>query len=412
MKPSVLLAHPTGNEFFRHLARAWRTEGRLAEICSCLDWRGPAWLERALPAGLVAELNRRALSRATGGPVRTRPAREAIRLAATRLGWRSLVRHETGAFSVDAVYRDFDAWVAGRINREPVAADLVYAYEDAAAETFAAAAARGWRRCYDLPIAHWTASRRLLSEEAARWPDWAPTLLGPDDSAAKLARKDRELQLATHVVCPSRFVADSLPPDAVAGRTVIIAPFGSPPPAEPRAPLDPRRPLRVLFAGSMSQRKGLADLFAATRLLPAGAIELVVLGSPVLPLDFYRATGVTFTHETPRPHAAVLALMRTCDVLCLPSLVEGRALVVQEAMSQGLPVIVTTHTGTDDIVRDGENGFLVPIRSPEAIAARLDWCLAHRAALPALGAAARDSAAQFGWHRYVSTLNSKLFPAA
>lgn len=407
----ALLAHPTGNEFFRQLARAWRRDGRLAELATCVDWRGPAWIERLLPTGVVAELNRRNFSRALDAPVATHPAREIARLAAARLGARALTRHERGVFSVDAVYRDFDAWIARRVARGTIAAATVYAYEDAAEATFAAAAVRGWRRVYDLPIAHWRTSRRLLAEEAQRWPAWAPTLLGPDDSAAKLARKDRELALATHIVCPSEFVAASVRPHVSPAQRVIVAPFGSPPAAPARAASDPRRPLRVLFAGAMTQRKGLADLFAARRALGRDDVELVVLGSPVAPLDFYRAAGVTFTHESPRPHAGVLALMRTCDVLCLPSIVEGRALVVQEAMSQGLPAIVTAHTGADDVVTDDESGFVVPIRSPDALAARLAWCAEHRAALPEMGRAAQAAAARRTWDNYAATISAAVFGA-
>ena len=168
----------------------------------------------------------------------------------------------------------------------------------------------------------------------------------------------------------------------------------------------------MLFAGSLTQRKGLADVFAAVRRLSRRDVELVVLGSPVAPLDFYRGQGVAFTYERPRPQAAVLELMRTCDVLCLPSLVEGRALVIQEAMSQGLPVIVTANTGTSDVVRDGENGFLVPVRAPEAIAARLDWCASHRADVHALGEAARATAAALTWERYAAAVTAGLFPQA
>lgn len=408
----VALAHPTGNQFFRHLARAWRCDGRLAEVATCIDWRGPAWLDRLLPRGVAAELSRRALSRDTAGPVVTHPWREAARLAAGRLGARALVRHETGAFSVDAVYRDFDAWFARRIARGRLAANAVYAYEDGAAESFAAAAARGWQRGYDLPIAHWRTSRRLLEEEARRWPEWAPTLLGPQDSPEKLARKERELALATHVICPSDFVATSLPAEVRTGRRVVVAPFGSPPCGPERGARDTARPLRVLFAGTMSQRKGLADLFAAMRELGTSAarVELVVMGAPLRPLEFYRRHAVPFTYEATRPHGAVLELMRSCDVLCLPSIVEGRALVVQEAMSQGLPAIVTANTGTSDVVTDGVSGFIVPIRDPAAIARRLAWCVENRAALPELGRAAQRASERFSWANYAATISSALFP--
>jgi type I restriction enzyme R subunit len=63
--------------------------------------------------------------------------------------------------------------------------------------------------------------------------------------------------------------------------------------------------------------------------------------------------------------------MRSCDVFVLPSLVEGRALVQQEAMACGLPIIVTRNAGGEDLVQDGSGGFLVPIRDPQAIAEKL-----------------------------------------
>lgn len=397
----VVLAHPSGNQFFRHLAVALRDADRLARVCTCIDWRGGA-MEKMLPPGVRAELGRRSFSRELGVAVRTHAVREFIRLAAGKLGASRLMRHETGAFSVDAVYGDFDRWVARQLATEP-GAGIAYAYEDAAEATFSAAKRLGWACVYDLPIAHWATSRALLEEEAARWPEWEPTLVGTRDSADKLARKDRELALADVVVCPSRFVADSLPAAARARRRVVVAPFGSPPPG-PARPAASSGKLRVLFAGSMSQRKGLADLFAAMRMLERRDVELVVLGSPVAAPSFYRRMHGDFIHEAPRPHAEVLALMRTCDVLCLPSIVEGRALVVQEALSCGLPAIVTANTGTDDAVLDGQNGFVVPIRSPQAVAEKIAWFADHRAAWPEFSRAAQAAAARFSWAAYGATL--------
>ncbi|HEY1109774.1 MAG TPA: glycosyltransferase family 4 protein [Opitutaceae bacterium] len=404
-KRGVVLAHPSGHRFFRELAAALQRAGVLSELCTAIDWRGGGVAGRLLPERMRAELERRSFSRELGVPVATHPWREAGRLAAARLGWRGLVRHETGLFSVDAVYREFDAWVARRLPRKE-SAGVAYAYEDAAEATLTTAGRLGWRRAYDLPIAYWETSRRLLEQEAERWPAWDPTLVGTRDSAEKCARKTRELAQADLVVCPSRFVADSIP--AAAGRRVVIAPFGSPPPGPPRERRDPRRPLRVLFAGSMSQRKGLADLFAAMRLLKRKDIELVVFGSPVASPTFYRRELESFTHEAPRPHAQVLELMRTCDVLCLPSIVEGRALVVQEAMSMGLPAVITANTGADDVVREGESGFVVPVRAPAAIAEKLDWLADNRDAVAAHGEAARQAAARFTWADYGAKILSAL----
>lgn len=403
----VVIAHPSGNQFFRHLARALRDANRLAELCTCVDWRSGGWLDAVAPRGVAAELGRRNFSHDLGVPVRTHAWREMARLAAGKLGWSRLTRHETGSFSVDAVYRDFDRWVAGRL-ADVSGAGIAYAYEDAAESIFSVASSLGWACVYDLPIAHWETSRRLLTEEAARWPEWEPTLVGTRDSAEKLARKDRELALADVIVCPSRFVAESLPRAAREKSRVVVAPFGSPiPDKAPRTPVSHGK-LRVLFAGSMSQRKGLADLFAAMRGLRRNDVELVVMGSPVSDAAFYRRMYADFIYEPPRPHADVLALMRTCDVFCLPSIVEGRALVVQEALSCGLPAIVTANTGADDAVVDGRSGFVVPIRSPEAIAEKIAWFAEHRSSCPDFSREAQAVVADFSWIAYGASIVNAL----
>ena len=397
--PRVVLAHPSGNQFFRHLAHALHRAGALAEAATCIDWKPDGAFARWLPRGLAAELGRRNFSAALGFPVTSHPAREWLRLAAGRLRLASLVRHETGVLSVDAVYRDFDRWMAARMERRRNAT-AVYAYEDAAEAMFGAATRLGWRRIYDLPIAYWETSHRLLAEEAERWPEWEFTLESTRNSAAKCARKTHELALADCVVCPSAFVAESLPAEARVTKRVIVAPFGSPPAGPPPAGRAAGARLRVLFAGSWSQRKGLADLFAAMRRLRCRDVELVVLGSPVAEFEFYRRVGGEFTFERARPHGEVLEFMRTCDVFCLPSIVEGRALVVQEAMSQGLPAIVTRHTGADDVVSDGVSGFVVPVRDSQALAEKIGWFADHRDAVPEMGRAAQTAAARLGWADY------------
>ena len=92
--------------------------------------------------------------------------------------------------------------------------------------------------------------------------------------------------------------------------------------------------------------------------------------------------------------------MKTCDLLVLPSIVEGRALVQQEAMACGLPVIASRNAGADDLIRDGETGFLVPIRSAEALADRISWCASNRAALSGMGIAAQTRARALTWAGY------------
>jgi glycosyltransferase involved in cell wall biosynthesis len=397
----VLLAHPTGNQFVRHTARALLEAGLLAEFWTTISWNPHAGLGRLLPAPTRRALGRRAYSPELQPFIHRHPWRQVGHLAFQRLRCRGLVRHETGAFSVDAVYRSLDRRVARRLDHGDNFR-AVFAYEDGAGESFQVARRRGFKCCYDLPIAYWQTTRRLLEEEAARRPEWEPTLLSTRDSRAKLERKTAELERADVVFCPSQFVLESLPEEARRTKTCVVAEFGSPEwdQAPARPPEDFERPLRVLFAGAMSQRKGLADVFEAVTQLARRDVELVVLGSPLMPLEFYRKQFAGFRYEPPRPHRQVLELMSACDVLVLPSIVEGRALVQQEALSCSLPLIVTSNAGGQDLVKEGKTGFLVPIRSPEAIAAKIAWLADHREALPAMREAARQMAAECNWLRY------------
>ena len=399
----ILLSHPTGNAFVRHALQALSEEQLLAEFWTCIAWNDNSIAARVLPTRLQQQFARRTFSLADASKIKTMPWREIMRLFAPRLRLQSLTTHETGFCSMDAIYREMDAKVARRLSHIP---DLkaVYCYEDCALHTFRAAKKLGLRCIYDLPIAYWETGAHLLSEEAERWPDWEFSLVGTRDSKAKRQRKTEELALADVVVVPSQFVFDSLPEHIRSRKACHIAEFGSPPgsmsPDDMDNDVDHSKPLRVLFAGSMTQRKGLADLFEAMKLLQRRDVQLIVMGSPLCALKWYQDQYVDFIYEAPRAHAQVLELMRSCDVFVLPSIVEGRALVQQEAMSCGLPLIVTANAGGEDLIEEGVTGFLVPIRSPQKIAEKLDWLAANRDQLPQMKKSAMLKAAQYTWQRY------------
>ncbi|WP_167547026.1 glycosyltransferase [Stieleria maiorica] len=159
-------------------------------------------------------------------------------------------------------------------------------------------------------------------------------------------------------------------------------------------------PLKVLFVGSMTQRKGLADLFEAMKLLDPTRFELHVLGSPIVPMEFYTDQYGLFIHHATRPHDQVLELMRSMDVFVLPSIVEGRALVQQEALACGLPIVVTANAGAEDLVEDEKAGFLIPINDPRAIAQRLEQLEQDRHLLAGMSLAAVEKAAELTWASY------------
>jgi starch synthase len=403
----LLFTHPTGNANVRHAALGLHRAGLIDEFWTCLNYRGTSPLSRLLPGGVRTQLARRSFPDALQPHLHAHPWREAARLFAHRAGFNSLVRHETGRFSVDAVYHSLDRRVARRLREKNFTG--LYAYEDGAVCGFREAKKRGVKTLYDLPIGYWRAARELLLEEAQREPAWASTLIGNDDSPAKTARKDEELALADRVYVASSYTLKTLASAPGFSAPVEVIPYGAPlrPATAPRrAERDGSGPLRVIFVGSLGQRKGLSYLFNACRSL-GSAVELTIIGT--LPLQPCAALEAELKRERVRwipscPHAEVLAEMAAHDVFVFPSLFEGFGLVLLEAMAMGLPIVATPHTAAPDLIDDGQEGFLVPIRSAEAIAEKLALLHSDRALINAMGARAVTRAASFTWENYGARL--------
>jgi starch synthase len=105
-------------------------------------------------------------------------------------------------------------------------------------------------------------------------------------------------------------------------------------------------------------------------------------------------------------HSELLQEIGRHDVMVFPSLFEGLALVLLEALSQGVPVITTPHTGALDFLSDGEDGFVVPIRDAGAIVEKLELLAGDRERLAAMSQAAIRKAALRSWERYRGLLAS------
>ncbi len=387
----ILLSHPTGNENVRQAALAFQEADLLGEFWTCLNWNSHGVIDRLLPAAVRNQVRRRAASAELRPFVRTLPMFELGRLL---FGWPE----------IDAVMSDLDRRVAARLRTKSKPFDLVYAYEDGALASFKAAREVDVSCVYDLPIGYWRAAQKIYAEEREREPAWAETLTGTRDSEEKLARKEEELHLADHVVVASSFTKQTLA-TASFSASVSVIPYGAPTVAEDdartrrSASLREQR-LRVLFVGSLGQRKGLSYLLRAVDSLGNG-VELTLLGRKTSdqckPLE-----AATRRHRwiPSLPHGEVLALMRQHDVLVLPSLFEGFGLVLLEAMAQGLPVITTPHTAGPDLLQEGIDGFIVPIRSAEAIAEKLELLATDRVRRTAMKEAARRGAAERSWADY------------
>jgi glycosyltransferase involved in cell wall biosynthesis len=406
---SIILSHPTGNTNVRAIADGLLQANLLFEFNTSIAAFPNNFWSIIGQFKALSDFRRRSFNRELQPYTKLNPYGELGRALSNKLGLDSFVKHETGIFCVDKNYQNFDKGVSKRLSiakRKGVTA--VYAYEDGALETFIEAKRIGLHCIYDLPIAYHETLQNVLREEAQARPDWAKTLGGGvNDSPLKLARKKKELELADTIIVASDFVRNSLPKWAL-DKKIIQSPFGTPTNNSiVRSKKIENKKLRILFVGSMTQRKGLADLFDAMQFVDNDKVELVVLGSLSDSMTFYKEYAA-FTYEKTRAHKEVLELMQTCDVFCLPSIVEGRALVMQEAMSQGLPLIITPNTGGEDLIVEGETGFLVPIRSPKIIAEKINWFIENRAKVNTMGLLAQKHASGYSWKSYSTNIINEL----
>jgi alpha-maltose-1-phosphate synthase len=396
----ILLSHPTANQNVRQTALALAEAGLLAEFWTCVNWRQGTLLDRSLGAAsrVRNELRRRSFPPELAPYLRTHSWREWGRQLAGQIGWKSLTKEESGLFSVDAVYLSLDRRVA-RCLTTSSKVSTVYAYDSGALSTFREAKRRGLKCIYEHPIIYWRKVRELQREEGELHPEWAPTLGALADSEEKLARKDEELSLADVIVTASTFSKESLANAPDVRAPVRVIPYGANSLGRIRSPGENDQPLRVLFVGALTQAKGLGYLLEAAARLK-GAINLTLVGRRVS--ETIPTAAVLARHRwiPSLPHDELLQEMSHQDVLVLPSLHEGFGLVMSEAMSQGVVVIATPQTGAPDLIADGVDGFLVPIRSADAIEEKLALLAHDRDLLHGMQASAQNKAAASTWKNY------------
>jgi len=287
----------------------------------------------------------------------------------------------------------FDAWVAWQM---PVC-DVYHGWNGACLAAMRRAKQLGATTIVERASAHPATARRLLSEEYARWnvPLRLPTW--------NYGRLLQEIDEADYIVIPSTFVRESMSAEGVPSSKLWEIPFGADlsrftPRAEPRSP-----PFRAIYAGQVSIRKGVPYLLEAWKRLAMPEAELWIAGHKTKDFQAISHLWNSLPNVKYWGHTSNLPeLFQQSDVFVFPTLEEGSALITYEALACGLPIITTPNAGS--VARDGEEGYLVPIRDVEALAQRLEQLACDNALRRALSRAARQRAEQFSWALYQDRL--------
>lgn len=396
----ITISHPHGNPNSYNAARALADADWL-----CSFQRGVArdgFAGRA--AGLGATARARLSNRKLEGVPDRRQRGHLMWEAVSRLGARMRPGGLTRDFNwYDVLYCGHDLQVSRQLER---GIDAVYAYEDGALRTFAAAKKRGARAVYELPLGYYAGVARELARARRARPHLPLNVRAEPEW--KRRRKDEELSLSDCVVVPCGWAEESLSDSPAAPRAVTRIPYGTPADEMEARAERPRGPFTVLFAGQVGLRKGVPLLLEAWRRLGLKDARLWLAGSKNLSDAYLSDYAGSFQYLGVLPRARLLERMRQADLFVFPSLAEGFGLVIGEAMAAGLPVLTTTNTGGPELVTDGAEGWCVPAHDVDALAARLEWAAREREELWRMGLRARARAERWTWADYRRRLVAEL----
>jgi glycosyltransferase involved in cell wall biosynthesis len=214
-------------------------------------------------------------------------------------------------------------------------------------------------------------------------------------------RELQEYEECDLITVPSDFVYRTFSEKSVAREKLRLIPYG--------VDLSVFRPVpkrdkifRVVYVGQLSLRKGIPYLLQAVEPLRLPDFELWLIGGldPEIKPILEKYAG-TFRYLGAIPRTELFSYYSQGSVFVMASIEEGLALVQAQAMACGLPIIATTNTGAATLFTDGREGFMVPIRDPEAIREKIVYLYEYPDSRDSMAQAARERVQHLGgWSDY------------
>lgn len=292
----------------------------------------------------------------------------------------------------------FDRWVAWKLRKSQ--SKIFIGWSGMSLHSIRAAKKRGMITIVERGSSHILTQNNILHEEYKRFNK------NFSINASLIKRELREYEEADYIAVPSYFVRDSFIEHGVSADKLFLNSFGASSYFKsPRTPKDPNDKFRIVYLGTLSIRKGLIYFFEGLRKLqiPKEAFEVLLIGRVDREVeeivsryrdDNWRVVGHVDHYQLPE-------MLRTCDVGVQPSLEEGLSMVIPQMMACGVPVIITPNTGGQNIIQDGVDGFVVPIRNADAIREKIEWLFYHRDELDVAKQKASSSILDhFTWDAY------------
>ena len=289
----------------------------------------------------------------------------------------------------------FDGWTA----RQIALCDAFIAISGAGLRTGTRLQQNGSVFICDRGSTHIRHRAELIKDEHVRWS----VAEGADDDPRDVAREEAIYQQADAISVPASHARRTFIERGIAPEKIHVIPYGVQLDRFQKVADPPTDSFEVLYVGRIDLAKGFTYLLEAFAQLRVPNKRLTVVGSvmpemktvlPRLPQENVRFIGTV-------PQAELKGWMSRSHVMVMPSLDEGMALVQGQALACGCPVIATTNSGAEDLFSSGVEGFIVPIRDPAALTARMTELAEDRALQQRMSEAAlKRVGALGGWHQF------------
>ncbi len=399
MTHGFVVANPGSVPEMTHMANALAEAGVLrayvAPFAPTASGIAASRLATLGPIGreLTNQLRRRAVSEAVGRAQRypAARAREVAMVAATRLGVRGGQSHRLIVWR----NRAFQSAVSRVLQAEDCGLLIPASAALAPLEQARRIGVRTWLDC---PTAHHRYAARLLTEEVRLQPDFAGTMQGCVVSSATDRQLNQEIAVADNIIVLSSFQSQTFTQEGVPPERLQVLPLGVDTELFRPTTRSRSKTLTIGFVGQITQRKGISYLVAAFDALRPQNARLLMVGHP-------GGSSRPWMREGVEHHSAVARwdlpqFYAQMDVFVLPSLIEGFPMTALEAMACGVPVIVSENTFGTDVVLDGYNGYVVPIRDVDAIVDRVRLLADDESLRLSMARNARATAERYTWDIY------------
>jgi len=281
-------------------------------------------------------------------------------------------------------HRMFGRWAARELARERW--DVIHCWSGVSEEILESPDAKKAFTFLMRGSSHVLTQRRLLDEESHR-----ASVVLDKPSEWMIAREQREYELADRINVLSSFSRRSFEEEGTPSSRLSLLPLGVDLEAfRPTPEVDELRrrrileghPLRVLYVGLLSYRKGLLDLARTIERLEEGRFHFTLVGQQ-MPEAEVLVTSLASRVEIlgKLPQSSLPSAYGLADVFLFPTIEDGFPVVLAQAKAAGLPIITTPHGAGTDLIQHGRDGWIVPIRDVDALVEQLLWCDTHRTAL-------------------------------